>query len=92
MKLPFGLTGMWGYLIMGLAALALVASIVLGVNSCKKTDQENRRILVNSGEVLERSHSQSETINAIEKANDAVTNPTSNDLNIVCEKYDRNCR
>ena len=92
MRLPFGLTGVWGYVTVGVLALALLATIVLGVNSCKKTDQTNRSILVNSGEVLERSKTQAEVINNAKKANDAVTNPTSTELNVLCDTYDRNCK
>lgn len=92
MKLPFGLTGVWGYVAAGIAVLALVAAIVLGVNSCKKIDQQNDNTLVNSGAIKEREASQGETINAVQNANDAVANPTSNELNIVCSKYDRNCK
>jgi len=91
MKLPFGLTGIWGYVVVGLVALGLVAAIVLGVKSCKQIDQENNNTLVNAGVTQERSQSQSEVINHVEAAHNAVANPTGNDLNVVCEKYDRNC-
>jgi hypothetical protein len=87
----FGLTGIWRYVVPGVIALALIAAIVLGVKSCKEIDQENNNQLVNYGEVLSTSQSQGETINAVQNANDARTNPTSNELNVVCERYDRNC-
>lgn len=92
MKLPFGLTGVWGYVVVGLVALGLVAAIVLGVKSCKQIDQQNNNTLVNAGVTQERSQSQSEVINDVQTAHNAVTNPTSNDFNVVCEKYDRNCK
>jgi hypothetical protein len=91
MKLPFGLTGIWGYLAIGLAALAFIAVIVGGVKACKQIDQENDNTLVNAGITQERSQGQAEVINHVQEAHNAVNNPTSNDLNVVCSKYDRNC-
>jgi hypothetical protein len=91
MKLPFGLTGIWGYAVIGIVVLALIAAIVLGVKSCKEIDQENYNTTVNSGVTQEREASQSETINAVKNANEARNTPTSNELNVVCNKYDRNC-
>lgn len=88
----FGLTGIWRFIVPGVAALALIAVIILGVNSCKKTDQENYNTTVNTGVVQEREKSQGETLNAIDKANNAVERPTSDQLNVVCSKYDRNCK
>jgi hypothetical protein len=79
------------YLVYGLVALGLVAAIVIGVKQCKQIDQENDKVLVNSGVDQERSRGQSEVINHVEQAQDAVRNPTSDELNIVCSKYDRNC-
>jgi hypothetical protein len=87
----FGLTGIWRYLIPGLLALGLIAAIVIGVQRCKEINQENNNTLVNAGVTQERSEAQGETINAVQNANDAVRNPTSNQLNVVCSKYDRNC-
>ena len=87
----FGLTGVWAYVVVGVFALALVATIVLGVKSCKQIDQQNHNAVVNTGVVQEREATHAEVINHVEAAHNAVTNPTSNDLNVVCEKYDRNC-
>lgn len=87
----FGLTGIWRFLVPGLLALALIAAIVVGIKGCKEIDQEQDNQLVNSGEVLERSKGQAEVINHVQEARNAVDNPTSNELNVVCEKYDRNC-
>lgn len=91
MKLPFGLTGIWGYVVTGLIALSLIASIVLGIKSCKEVDQQNYNTTFNSGVTQEREASQSETINAVKNANEARDTPTSDQLNVVCDKYDRNC-
>jgi hypothetical protein len=79
------------YLLIGILVLGLVAAIVLGVKGYKEIDQEQDNQLINSGELIERGASDRETINAIKNANDAVDNPTVNELNVVCDKYDRNC-
>lgn len=79
------------YILLGILALGLVAAIVMGVKGCKEIDQEQDNALVNSGVVLEREASKGEVINAIEKSRDAVDAPTSDELNRVCDKYDRNC-
>lgn len=79
------------YIAYALAALALVAAIVLGVSKCKQTEADQDNQLVNAGVTQERSESQGEVINHVQNAQDAVTNPSSDDLNIVCSKYDRNC-
>lgn len=91
MILP-SITGIWRYIGAGLVALALIAAIVGGVRSCKKIDQQQENALVESGVTKERSQAQSEVINHVEDARDAVDNPTVNELNVVCEKYDRNCK
>lgn len=92
MKIPtFGLSGYWPYLIYGLAALALVAAIVGGVRSCKKIDQQEQNKVFNSGVEHEQVQGQSEIINAVTNAQNVVRNPTSEQLNVVCSKYDRNC-
>jgi len=87
----FGLTGIWRYIIPGVLALGILAAIIFGVVRCKEINQENNNAIFNNGVVAERSESQGETINAVQNANDAVRNPTSNELNVVCSKYDRNC-
>jgi hypothetical protein len=92
MNLPFGLTGIKGFLIAGLAVLALVAVIVMGVKGCKEIDQENYNTTVNSGVIKEREASKGVVINHVEQANDAVRNPSPAELNSVCHKYDRNCK
>ena len=92
MKLPFGLTGVWGYVAAGIAVLALVAAIVLGVKGCKEIDQSNKNVLVNAGIDKERSQGQSEVINHVQEAHNAVTNATDADRRTVCGKYDRNCQ
>lgn len=87
-----GLTGIWGYVAAGVAALALVAAIVLGVVQCKKIDQANDNRLVNSGEIIEREAGQREVINHVQEARNAVERPTDAERNVVCSKYDRNCQ
>lgn len=84
--------GPWKYVLYGVIALALVAAIVMGVKSCKQIDQQNDNALVTAGETKERERGQSEVINHVEQAQDATRNPSSDELNIVCSKYDRNCR
>lgn len=92
MKLPtFGLTGIWVYLAYGLAALALVAVIVGGVKGCKQIDADQDNQLVNAGVTQERSATQGKVLSDVQNAQDAVSNPTANDVQRVCEKYDRNC-
>jgi hypothetical protein len=83
--------GLAKYIGYGLLALALVAAIVLGVKQCKQigADQDNQ--LVNAGVTEERAQSQGEVINAVQNANDAVSRPSEQQLNVVCNKYDRNC-
>lgn len=87
----FGLTGIWRFIIPGVIALGLIAVIVLGINSCKKLDAEADNQLINSGIAAERAATQGEVINHVNEAQDAVSNPTANDLSRVCSKYDRNC-
>jgi hypothetical protein len=89
-KLPY-IPNPYKYLLAGLLALGLITAIVFGVKGCKEDQMDANNQLVNSGQVIEREHSQGETINAVQNANDAVRNPTSNELNSVCSHYDRNC-
>lgn len=86
------MTGWMKYAAIGLAVLALVAAIVLGVKGCKQGEYDATNQSINSGVAIERSAGQSEVINHVEAARNAVTNPTGNDLNVVCAKYDRNCK
>lgn len=83
--------GPWKYVLYGVIALALVAAIIAGIVSYKKINQENDNALVNSGEVKEREKGQAEVINHVKEVQDARDNPTPDELNIVCSKYDRNC-
>jgi hypothetical protein len=87
----FGLTGIYKYLAIGVAVLALVAVIVTGVVSCKKVDSTNRNQVVQSGIDHATVVSQGEVLNHVQKANDAVLAPSAQQLNVVCNKYDRNC-
>jgi hypothetical protein len=90
MKIPM-IPSIWKYIGMGLIALALVASIVFGVRGCAQDEREENNQLVNQGVVIEREAEQREVLNNVKEARDAVDNPTGNDLNVVCEKYNRNC-
>lgn len=85
------LTGPWKYLVMGLAALALVAVIVLGVRGCKKDENNQQNQAINLGAQSERAQTQGEVLNHVEKANNAVLAPSNEQLNSVCAQYDRNC-
>lgn len=85
------LTGIWRYVVPGVLVLALIAAIVFGVRGCAQDEREENNQILNTGELIERGKSNSEVINNVEKARDAVDNPTGSELNVVCEKYDRNC-
>lgn len=80
------------YLLLGIAALALVAFIVFGVRGCLQDERVEDNQLVNTGEIIEREANQREVIRDVEEARDAVANPTGDERNVVCEKYDRNCK
>lgn len=92
MRLPFGLTGIWGWVAAGLAALALVAAITVGVRGCKQTESDADNVLIDLGVTKERAAEQGKVIEDVKQAQDAVANPTSDERNVVCEKYDRNCK
>lgn len=81
----------WKYVGAGVLVLALVAAIIFGVKGCKQIDQENNNAIYNNGVVAEQSASREEVINHVQEARNAVDRPTSNELNVVCERYDRNC-
>lgn len=87
-----GIPTFWKYVGTGLAVLALVAAIVFGVRGCAQDEREENNQLINIGETIERDKGNQEVINRVEQGKDAVANPTSNELNVVCEKYDRNCK
>ena len=78
-------------LITGLIALVLIAAVIAFFSYLDKGDQRQENQLINHGVTQERDASKTEVINRVEQAQDAVRNPTSNELNRVCEKYDRNC-
>ena len=86
------LTGIWRYVVPGFIALALLAAIVFGLRGCANDERAENNQFVNSGVVMEREAGQREVINHVEEARDAVANPTVNELNVVCEKYNRNCK
>lgn len=86
------LTGIWRFIVPGVLVLALVAAIVFGVRSCQENERAENNQLINTGELIERGAASEEVIRDVEEARNAVDNPTSNDLNVVCEKYDRNCQ
>lgn len=86
-----GIPPVWKYIGLGLAVLALLVALVFGIRGMQNDEREENNQLINTGIVIEREAGQAEVINHVEQAKDAVTNPTSNELNVVCEKYDRNC-
>lgn len=86
------LVGWKRYAAIGIVALILVAVIVFGVRGCIQDERVEDNQLVNTGEIIEREAHQREVIKDVEEARDAVDNPTGNDLNVVCKKYDRNCQ
>lgn len=90
MKLPI-IPPIYKYIGIGVLTLLLIVAIVAGVRSCKQQEDDENANLVNQGATIERSQSQSETINAVSKAQEAVRNPSPEQLNVVCGKYDRNC-
>lgn len=71
-----------------LVAVALIAAF-FGYLTSENKRHENQ--LINQGATVERSNQQSETINAVQDAKNAVEQPSSEQLNRVCGKYDRNC-
>lgn len=85
------LTGIWRYLIPGVAVLLLVVAIVFGVRGCQEDERAENNQLIEMGVTKERDRGNQEVINRVEESIDAVNNPTVNELNVVCEKYDRNC-
>lgn len=87
----FGLTGIWRFIVPGVMALALLAAIILGVNQCKQLNADADNRLINAGELGERANTQGEVLNHVQEANDARTNASAAERNVVCSKYDRNC-
>ncbi|HSW91784.1 MAG TPA: hypothetical protein VLG09_04010 [Candidatus Saccharimonadales bacterium] len=85
------MTGWIRYAVIGLAALALIAGIVVGVRGCKKDEYNQENQAINLGGQSERAATQGEVLNHVQKANDAARAPTNEQLNSVCSQYDRNC-
>jgi uncharacterized protein YpmS len=86
-----GIPAVWKWIGLGVLALALVAAIVIGFRGIQNDEREENNQLIEQGIVVEREAGQREVIKDVEEARDAVSNPTVNELNVVCEKYDRNC-
>lgn len=76
----------------GLAALVLIVAILGGIKACTGQIDKSNANLVNQGATEERAKSNAETINAVANAQRAADQPTANQLNVVCGKYDRNCQ
>lgn len=85
------MTGPWKYIVIGLAALGLIVALALSVRGCKKDEYNQTNQSINLGAKSERADTQGEVLNHVQKANNAVSNPTDEQLNILCGKYDRNC-
>jgi hypothetical protein len=81
----------WKYIGAAVAALALIAAIVVGVRGCKQDEHAQENQAINMGVKSERADTQGEVLNHVQKANDAVINPTNEQLERVCSRYDRNC-
>lgn len=77
--------------VVGAAAVIALVVAVLVIRGWQQQDRDEGANLVNQGVVIERDASKGEVLNSVKDANDARDNPTSNDLNRVCAKYDRNC-
>jgi cell division protein FtsN len=75
----------------GIILAALLAVVAGGYVVIEKKQKRQENTLVNQGELIERTQSQSETINAVQNAQQVVDHPSTEQLNIVCGKYDRNC-
>lgn len=88
---PFKLLSPPNFIVRGAVIALLGLFMVLAFRSCDKRHNQEQANLVNQGATLERVQQQSETINAVQNAQKAVEHPTPEQLNIVCDKYDRNC-
>jgi len=75
----------------GIIAAVLIAAVVAFFAFRTIENKRHEGQLVKQGATQEQVKSQSEVINHVKEANAARDNPTSNELNIVCGKYDRNC-
>lgn len=76
----------------GIVALVLIVGLVLLVGRCEREEAGEEANLVNQGALIERDAAKTEVINHVEQAKDAVEHPTANELQRVCDKYDRNCK
>lgn len=84
-------SGWQKWLIIGLLIFVFAAVIAVSLKSCKQIDADQDNQLVNAGISQERAGTQGEVLNHVEKARDAIDNPSDAERNIVCSKYDRNC-
>lgn len=75
----------------GVIAAVLIAAVVAFFAFRTIENKRHEGQLTNLGATTEQVKSQSEVINHVKEANSARDNPTGNELNIVCGKYDRNC-
>lgn len=75
----------------GVIAAVLIAAVIAFFAFRSAENKRHEDQLINQGVTTERVQSQSEVINHVKEANAARDTPTSNELNIVCGKYDRNC-
>ena len=77
------------------AGIILVVAVAIVAGAYKLIDKwhgEHENQLVNQGELQEHGKTNEETINAVNTAKNAVEQPSAEQLNRVCGKYDRNCK
>jgi flagellar biosynthesis/type III secretory pathway M-ring protein FliF/YscJ len=73
----------------GIVLLIAIAAIAAANDYFKHRADKNDATHVELGQKTEQSKQAEETLNAVQKANDAERNPTSNELERVRAKYDR---
>lgn len=78
-------------LIAGVGLLIAIVAVIAFFNFLDKGRQRHEGQLVNQGELIERGESNAKVINDVGTGRRAADEPTANELNRVCGKYDRNC-
>lgn len=75
----------------GLAALVLIVAVLAFFSFLDKGRERHEEQLVNKGQLQERSEGNARVLNDVAIAKNAVEQPSSDQLNVVCSSYDRNC-